>query len=325
MEIQKINREFIEEWEKSYDLHENDDEEYKFLIKQISLEINSTKTLSKQTFIRILHWKSPRLKGIVKIDEYNNTYRPIIETCIKANNIETRISQLLSLYGIHTPTASTILHFIYPSEYPIIDIRTLETLNHFNLILSQSKSENNYWIFYKIIHQIKEDTGYSLRKIDRALFSFHKIHLMNNRLENIKSKIAPPKNELNIDYPENEHLGIISNSSNLIQAVIRCVANYKNGEESYEINIDKIPFEKMLPVKINQRIDIDLEVAGLSYIAGLRMTERYKYIWISPDLKNKLYDKFRLVDLLKDAGFQKNEKILLTQSKLNYFTISKLP
>lgn len=181
-----IEIDFITEWEMKYDSLEGDENDYKSIQNLVMTELRHTNTISKDTFIQLINWKSPRLKGIIKVADYENFYRPVIEKCLIENDLRSKLRLLVSLYGIYIPSATTILHFIYPDVFPIIDFRTTEALNHYGLLKSTRITENNYWDFFNVIHKIKTDTNFSLRKIDRALFSYHKIS-MKNKLRNIKT------------------------------------------------------------------------------------------------------------------------------------------
>lgn len=169
-----IDSGFIRKWEIQYDNHEIDEEEYKSIIKKTALEVKQTKNISKETFLRILNWKSPRLKGIVKLSEFDTTYAPVIKECIEETSNENKVQKIISLYGIAIPTGTTILHFIFPDVFPIMDIRTAEVLYYHGYLESKTRTEKNYYKFYKVLHRIKNNTNMSLREIDRALFSYHK-------------------------------------------------------------------------------------------------------------------------------------------------------
>ena len=181
-----IDIDFIAEWEMKYDSLEGDENDYKSILNLVMTELRHTNTISKDTFIQLINWKSPRLKGIIRFADYENYYRPVIEKCLIEIDLRSKLRLLVSLYGIYIPSATTILHFIYPDVFPIIDFRTTETLNHYGLLKSTRITENNFWDFFNVIHKIKTDTNFSLRKIDRALFSYHKIS-MKNKLRNIKT------------------------------------------------------------------------------------------------------------------------------------------
>jgi hypothetical protein len=211
MKSNLIDIDFINEWETKYDSHEIDENEYKSILTLVKFEINNSRTISKNTFVRIINWKSPRLKGIVKLSDYGSDYKPVIDRCISETNIENKLRILLPLYGINTPTATTILHFIYPDVFPIIDVRTTEALYHRNLLDNKSRSVENYWNFYEIIHRIKTETGSSLRKIDRALFSYHKILLSKKNKLNCKneSKFLSPFDETIKKQPTDNKMRVL--------------------------------------------------------------------------------------------------------------------
>lgn len=184
-----INADFINEWKKRYDEDNigGDEEEYKTICKKIFIEI-SLGTISKATFIEILNWKTPRLKGIVKLDEFSY-YEEGIKNALKAPDNQ-KLSILDDLYGIGVPTASTILHLSSPSKFPIMDKRTAETLKYHKGLERDTRSVKNYARFCEVIHDIKQVSGCTLREIDKAIFAYHKIEL-EPRLKKETSKTKP--------------------------------------------------------------------------------------------------------------------------------------
>jgi len=172
----KIDDAFIEKWHPKYDKLEGDEEDYKTIIAKVSNELSQKGTVSKDTFIDILDWKAARVKGIVRLNEFD-TYEKAFRKCFKAPNDE-KIAILDELYGIGVPVASTILHFMYPQSFPIMDIRTVETLHYAGYIKSIARDRERYIPFQSTILKIAKDyPKWSLRQIDRALFAYHKIYL----------------------------------------------------------------------------------------------------------------------------------------------------
>ena len=89
-----------------------------------------------------------------------------------------RLPILTALHGIATPTASTILHYIYPDLFPIIDIRTVEVLNLSGLLLNSKRNDAAYPEYQAVILTLqKQYPHWNLRQIDRALFTYHKVGL----------------------------------------------------------------------------------------------------------------------------------------------------
>lgn len=169
-----IDDHFINKWHPEYDKLEADEKEYQDIVKIVKKEILENKTISKATFVRILRWKSRRLMGIVRLDKFE-IYKRGIKKCMGASE-NNKLTILDELYGVGVPVASTILHFIYPNEFPIIDKRTIETLCKFGYIESKTISQRRYILFRSIVLNIhRRYPQCSLRKIDRALFAYHKI------------------------------------------------------------------------------------------------------------------------------------------------------
>lgn len=169
----KIDDYFIKLWHPLYDTTENDEQEYQEITIVVEKEVSEIGTITKPTFIRILEWKAARLKGIVKLNEYD-MYAEAIRAAIESPE-EYKLTKLTILYGVGVPLASTILHFIYPENFPIMDIRTAEVLHRDCYIESVRRDEKNYHPFRSVILRIKQQyPQWSLRQIDRALFAYHK-------------------------------------------------------------------------------------------------------------------------------------------------------
>jgi hypothetical protein len=183
----KIDCDFISTWHPKYDQIANDETEYRNLVALVKKEIGQKGTVSKETFIRILNWKSPRVKGIVRLNEFY-IYEKGIGAAYGAEENK-KLIILLRLYGIGTPVGSTILHFIYPNSFPIIDIRTAETLHYAGRIKSSLTDFSHYTSFRSEMLKIaKENPSFTLREIDRALSAYHKIYLSPKLKQNVERK-----------------------------------------------------------------------------------------------------------------------------------------
>lgn len=90
--------------------------------------------------------------------------------------------------------ASTILHFMAPNIYPIIDIRTVGVLFIAGQLSSQTQTGiRAYKKYLAAIDKIQQSctTSWSLRAIDNALFTYHKEFLVP--LEKAVNKYIYPK------------------------------------------------------------------------------------------------------------------------------------
>lgn len=169
-----IDDSFIIKWHPRYEETEDDEEEYRQIVASAKEEIRRTGNLSKETFIRILDWKAPRLKGIVRLNNFK-LYAEAIKKSLGAPEGQ-KLIILDNLYGIGAPLASTILHFIYPEKFPIIDIRTVEVLYARGYVKSKLRDARRYPDFKAAILLIRQQfPKWTLRQIDRALFAFHKL------------------------------------------------------------------------------------------------------------------------------------------------------
>jgi hypothetical protein len=263
MRMELINKDFIIKWEKNYDIHENDEVEYEYIVEKVGLEVRENNCISKDTFSRILNWKSPRLKGIVKINKFDELYSPIIKECNELTSHNEKIKKIISLHGIAIPTGTTILHFMYPSIFPIMDIHTAETLYFLGYLDSKSRTEKNYYNFLNTLNQIKNKTSFSLREIDRALFSYHK---------NITSNLSYNNSSTNSN--NNKIYGISKRKSSKYICLDNLISEYYN---MTNIELMAKLSEKYIHEKKQKDIFLKEGVwtkVRLNYIAGLILTKR---------------------------------------------------
>lgn len=296
-----IDRAFIELWSKNYDSHETDEPDYKIILGKVIREVRLTASIKKETFIQLISWKSPRLKGIIKLDKYDNLYRPAIDRCIAEDKMKVKLKMLINLYGIKIPTATTILHFIYPDEIPIIDCRTVAALHHFGYIHFTQITESNYWIFYDAIKRIKYETKASLREIDRALFSFHKINL---GIRPHLNKYSSFKKETSALKPHKE---LNSGKRQCIESYI--FSSWKKSPENFikQLADDYItdPNQK----EIFSRKGVWMKV-HLNYIAGLILTKKGIAIFTPQDIRDVVR---KLIPTINETPDSDLRGMILTQ------------
>jgi hypothetical protein len=82
-----------------------------------------------------------------------------------------RIAALLELEGVGVPTASTLLYFAFPDDYPILDVRALESLG----VKPRSTYPVSFWLEYlEACRRIARDADVSIRTLDKALWEHSK-------------------------------------------------------------------------------------------------------------------------------------------------------
>lgn len=173
-----INDDFIREWHPKY--LEHDEEDYRKIMKAVFEEVSRDRTISMQTLEEIVDWKAARAKGYLKLKNFGD-YEATIKKMLKISKPDQKVALLDDLPGIGIPIASTILHFVNPKIFPIVDFRTVEVLLNSGH-LSKSKSlhyyrntAEGYSVFNDAVAKIaQQHPKWSLRQIDRALFAYHK-------------------------------------------------------------------------------------------------------------------------------------------------------
>jgi len=170
---------FIEYWGQKYDKIEGDDKEYGIIIEKVKQNISKIGTIQSETLEDIYNWKAARAKGYVNWDDYHK-YEEVFRIALQAPK-DKKIEILIDLSGVGVPLASTILHFIYPKIFPIVDFRTVEVLQNAGY-LEESKSLyyfrntiQGYGLLCSVILDIgQQNQKRSLRQIDKSLFTYHK-------------------------------------------------------------------------------------------------------------------------------------------------------
>lgn len=208
---------FIRDWEQRYYKCEKDyedEQEYQELIEATREDIARRSTVSKETLRRILKWKDrrERVERKVKWERYDEIYgvrfRLIVSETVSDHHkplvliwdkdkLQRKLpvsadvlDKLNEIYGraagFGVPVASTVLHFMYPEKFPIIDIRTAEVLYLFGKIRSTDRNKYSTYIAFRLaILETGTRIAIPLHKIDRALFAYHRDTLqpvMNEKL-----------------------------------------------------------------------------------------------------------------------------------------------
>jgi len=126
--------------------------------------------LTKNEFLVVCRWKSPRSQPRCR----TNSPEFICEVtkCALSTPAERlRIEALTLMNGVSWPTASVILHFFHPDDYPILDFRALWSLKS----AVPQPCEFVFWQAYtRHCRKLSKLSGVSMRTVDRALWQFSK-------------------------------------------------------------------------------------------------------------------------------------------------------
>jgi hypothetical protein len=124
----------------------------------------------REEFIEVCAWKTPRSRPRVAA----NTEAAVVEATGRAlgsGDEAARFAALLELEGVGAPTASTLLYAAFPDDYPILDVRALESLG----VKSRSTYPVSFWLEYlEVCRTLARDHGVSIRTLDKALWQHSK-------------------------------------------------------------------------------------------------------------------------------------------------------
>ncbi len=136
-------------------------------------KIKNQTYLTSEDLIEIAKWKSPRSAWRCE-DNESEFIKEVTKIAFKSTNEQVKIEVLQLLKGVRYPMASSILHFRFPNEYPIIDFRLLEILE---FVKKEETIKYNFslWEKYrKRIEEIKDRTGLDIRTIDKGYWWKHR-------------------------------------------------------------------------------------------------------------------------------------------------------
>jgi HEAT repeat protein len=125
---------------------------------------------TRDEFIEVCAWKTVRSRPKVAA----NSEAAVVDAtgrALSAAEEEVRISALLELAGVGVPTASTLLYFVFPDDYPILDVRALESLG----VKPRSVYPVGFWLDYlSACRTLAGRAGVDIRTLDKALWQHSK-------------------------------------------------------------------------------------------------------------------------------------------------------
>jgi hypothetical protein len=125
---------------------------------------------TRAEFVEVCGWKTVRSRPKVAA----NSEAAVVDAtgrALSAVDEAPRISALLELAGVGMPTASTLLYFVFPDDYPILDVRALESLG----VNPRSVYPIGFWLEYlSVCRTLARRAGVSIRTLDKALWQHSK-------------------------------------------------------------------------------------------------------------------------------------------------------
>ena len=137
---------------------------------------NSNAQIDIHLLRRIALWKLDRVLD-VQSETIKKLQSVATDPDLRVDSAETRslIEELLECQGIGLPMASTILKFLRPDVFPIIDVRAWRAMygkkGYFNQA-SVKQNIDHYLTYASRVRSIAEQTNRPLREIDEQLYCF---------------------------------------------------------------------------------------------------------------------------------------------------------
>jgi thermostable 8-oxoguanine DNA glycosylase len=125
---------------------------------------------TRAEFLAVCRWKTPRSASKVATNSAA-AIRTATTKALASEDLAEQIGFLTDLDGIGIPTASTLLHFAFPEDFPILDVRALESLG----VAARSTYSAAFWTRYvEACRTIAAHHSVSLRTLDKALWQHSK-------------------------------------------------------------------------------------------------------------------------------------------------------
>jgi hypothetical protein len=121
-------------------------------------------------FLTICAWKTKR--SVPRV-EANSAGHVTGATCrsFGATDESERMEALLELDGVGVPTGSALLFFAFPGDYPILDVRALESLG----VKARPQYSVGFWLDYlAACRALAHMHGVTIRTLDKALWQHSK-------------------------------------------------------------------------------------------------------------------------------------------------------
>ena len=125
---------------------------------------------TREEFVEVCAWKTVRSRPRVA----SNTESAVVHAtaaALTATDEADRMGALLRLAGVGVPTGSTLLYFAFPDDYPILDVRALQSLG----VKPRSQYPLSFWLAYLgACRELARRYGVPIRSLDKALWQHSK-------------------------------------------------------------------------------------------------------------------------------------------------------
>ena len=177
MHIPFRDKEEIQIWAERYLEHREGGETYREADERVKMTIEAARDrghMTRDDLEETAKWKYPG-QGLLNLVRQNARDEVREITCVSftATTERLRVGVLLALAGVKWPMASTILHFAFPDDYPIVDKRVLRTID-WQYKHGGSFNFNRWNDFTEACKSESTKFNVKMRDLDRALWYYDK-------------------------------------------------------------------------------------------------------------------------------------------------------
>ena len=142
--------------------------------KFLKEDIENKKDITLCDIRRISLWKLDRVLEVSE-DTISNLQQIAVkdDLTIKSELVSVTLNMLVNSNGIGYPMASSILKFIRPDIFPIIDVRAYRAV-YGKKIYSSQYTVKKYFDYVEKIYDISKSLNIELCKVDEQLYCFNK-------------------------------------------------------------------------------------------------------------------------------------------------------
>lgn len=139
--------------------------------------VHKDKRLSREEFLQICRWKSPRaIRQYARNRE--KTIARTIRTVLSTRSERQRLAYLTKLKGVSVPMASAILTLINPDRYGVMDIRVWQLLYAMKSVRVKPSGQGfnfkNWYHYLRKLRYLAKKFKIPVRMVERTLFEYHK-------------------------------------------------------------------------------------------------------------------------------------------------------
>jgi hypothetical protein len=132
---------------------------------------------TRREFLDVCRWKSGRTQRRAEANS-EHVVEETTQLVFETTDESFRVGALCSLEGVGVPTASALLFFAFPNDYPILDRRALESLG----VRARGQYPRAFWLEYlAVCRKLARKHGVRIRVLDKALWQHSKEHTRGRR------------------------------------------------------------------------------------------------------------------------------------------------